>query len=127
MLSQVSASQLVLACAFMLTGVLHFVGSKFFVAIMPKMIPTNLHVPLVYISGVFEFLGGAGVLIPAVRSWAGIGLILLLIAVFPANIQMLLSALGSKRASSLYVAGLWARLPLQFVLIWWVWKATLSA
>jgi uncharacterized membrane protein len=77
---------------------------------------------LVYISGVAEILGGVGVLIPAVRPWAGLWLIALLIAVFPANIYM---AVGPKRAAlGVAPVWLWLRLPLQLVLIAWVWWAT---
>jgi uncharacterized membrane protein len=127
MLANLTWSQIVLAGAFIMTGILHFATPKFFVAIMPKMIPAHLHLLLVHVSGVFEFLGGVGVLLTPLRPWAGIGLLLLLVAVFPANIQMLLSARASSRASAGYLTALWARLPLQFVLMWWVWKATLSA
>ena len=122
----ISWSQLILGGAFILMGVLHFVVPKPFVSIMPRFLPRSLDLPLVYISGVFEFLGGAGVLLPAVRSWAGVGLLLLLLAVYPANIQMLISAYRTK-ASALALAALWGRLPLQFVMMWWVWKSTLTS
>jgi uncharacterized membrane protein len=49
------------------------------------------------------------------------GLIALLLAVFPANVQMLLDALA-RDASPAWIAGLVARLPLQPLLILWVWR-----
>jgi uncharacterized membrane protein len=74
---------------------------------------------LVAISGVAELLGAMGLLLPRTRRAAGWGLILLLIAVFPANIRMLQDARASN-ASAVWQAMLWARLPLQALLIWLV-------
>lgn len=68
------------------SGVSHFVRPEPFMAIVPPYLPAPR--ALVYISGAFEILGGVGLLIPALRRWAGIGLVALLIAVFPANIYM---------------------------------------
>lgn len=104
---------------FILAGVLHFVAPKFYMAIMPAYLPRPLL--LVYLSGVFEVLGGIGLLLPATRTPAGIGLILLLLAVLPANIEMLRLA-QNRDASTAFVAACWLRLPLQAVLIWWVWR-----
>jgi uncharacterized membrane protein len=55
------------------------------------------------------------------RRAAGIGLVLLLIAVFPANVEMLRQARAS-HAAGLWQAALWMRLPLQPLLIWWIWR-----
>jgi uncharacterized membrane protein len=76
---------------------------------------------LVWISGFFEILGGVGLLIPMLRRAAAAGLILLLMAVFPANIYM---AMRPDRFADLHlpVWTLWARLPLQALLIAWVWS-----
>ena len=62
---------LLLAAFFIFAGVNHFRNPDFYVAIMPPWLPAQLE--LVYLSGVFEVLGGVGVLIPATRSWAGWG------------------------------------------------------
>jgi uncharacterized membrane protein len=78
---------------------------------------------IVYISGLAEMAGGIGVLVPQVRTLAGRGLILLLIAVFPANVQMLVSA-RSAHAPFWAETLLWIRLPVQALLIAWVWRAT---
>lgn len=77
---------------------------------------------MVYISGVAEIAGAIGLAFPALRKIAGIGLIALLFAVFPANINMLQQA-RSEHASLLYQAVLWMRLPLQPLLIWLVWTS----
>jgi uncharacterized membrane protein len=93
---------------------MHFVRAPFFVSIVPPQLSHPL--ALVYISGLFEILGGIGLLIPQSRRFAGKGLILLLLAVFPANIYMFTKTLHAEGAS-LHTILLAVRLPLQFVLI----------
>ncbi len=83
---------------------------------MPDGLPRPLE--LVYLSGVFEVLGGLGLLIPRLRTAAGWGLIALLVAVFPANVHMLIHA---DRFPMFPYWLLWIRLPLQGLLIAWVW------
>ncbi len=100
---------------FVLAGVNHFISPNFYVRIMPQYLPA--HLALVYVSGFFEVLGGIGVLIPKLRRAAGWGLIALLIAVFPANIHMLIHAEQFPDISDWMLI---ARLPLQFVLIAWI-------
>jgi uncharacterized membrane protein len=112
--------------AFIGMGVLHFAVPKPFIATMPRVIPKRWWRPLVLISGACEILGGVGALLPATRPWAGAGLLLLLVAVFPANIQMLLNA-RRRGEKAVAIAALWIRLPLQAALLWWVWAATLAA
>jgi len=75
---------------------------------------------LIYISGVAEILGGAGVLIPWARRFAGWGLIALLVAVFPANIY---ATQRGMHGGALMQALLVIRLPFQAVLIAWVYKS----
>ena len=109
-----------IALVFVGAGVLHFVRPGPFVRIVPPFLPFPL--ALVYLSGVAEILGGIGVLVPSLRAWAGLGLVALLVAVFPANLYM---ALAPERAGfGIAPLWLWLRLPLQFVLIAWVWWAT---
>jgi uncharacterized membrane protein len=104
------------AVFFVVAGSLHFLRPGPYVKIVPPFIPWALG--MVYISGVAEIAGGVGILLPAVRRAAGWGLVALLIAVFPANIYMALDRVQAT-ANPLPVWVLWARLPLQFVLIWW--------
>ena len=75
-----------LATFFIYFGVDHFINPDFYLSIMPPSFP--LHEEAVYISGFFEIVGGVGVLIPRFRKIAGWGLVVLLIAVYPANIYM---------------------------------------
>ncbi len=116
--ARVTISLILIAAMFMGSGILHIVKPALYVSIMPPWLPSPLM--LVLISGVFEMLGAAGVLIPFTREAAGWGLIALLIAVFPANIQMLLA---NTNPSRLWQAGLVARLPLQAALIYWVYRS----
>lgn len=117
-----SGALILVALIFIAAGVTHFTNPDFFVAIVPPYLPAPL--TLVYISGLFEILGGLGVLYPPTRRWAGIGLILLLIAVFPANVYM---ALNPELFTELSPAiGLYIRLPLQLLLGWFVWVAAIS-
>jgi uncharacterized membrane protein len=73
---------------------------------------------LVAISGVAELAGGIGLLIPATRNAAAIGLIALLIAVWPANIYMAIDAAHFTAVAPAWV--IWLRVPFQLLLIWWV-------
>lgn len=116
-------ARLLLAGIFVFAGVMHFVIPASYVGIMPPWLPW--HRGLVYLSGVLEIAGGVGLLIPRTRRAAGTGLVLLLIAVWPANLQMVLDARAAGEPAW-YQALLWLRLPLQLVLIWWVWRASRS-
>ena len=109
---------------FMVAGLLHFIKPAFYIKIMPEYIPW--HKTMVYLSGVAEIAGGVGMLLPAVKYEAAIGLILLLIAVFPANIDMAVKAVQKRGWFSLYSFLLIVRLPLQFLLMYWVYWAGIS-
>ena len=108
-----------IAAIFVFAGVGHFTDTDFFVSIMPPYLPW--HLQLVYVSGVFEILGGLGVLPTATRPAAGLGRIALLVAVFPANIHM---ALHPEQFEEMSRTALYIRLPIQFVVMAWVWWAT---
>lgn len=103
---------------FIFTGISHFVAPDTFMKLMPPPIPEPLL--MIYISGFFEILGGIGLIVSKTKRLAGYGLILLLMAVFPANVYVAREnvQLGGFMNYSFYQ---WFRLPLQFVLIWWVW------
>ena len=114
-------ARFLLGLFFIYAGVNHFLMPELYLQMMPPVFPAPL--ALIYISGVFEIMGGMGLFPARTRSFSGWGLILLLLAVFPANIYML--------TEEIYLEGmpkeewlLWIRLPLQGVLIAWVWWAT---
>ncbi len=121
LLTHKRVSRLLLAILFVTAGVLHFVFMANYVETIPPWLPAPG--ALVVISGICEIAGGLGVLWHATRRWAGYGLIALCLAVLPANVQMLLDA-QSSGASAAWQALLWIRLPLQLVLIAWIWSAT---
>jgi uncharacterized membrane protein len=113
--------RVVLALAIITVGITHFTHTDQFVRIVPSQLPNPL--ALVYISGVFEILGGIGLLVPIVSVAAAWGLIALFIAVFPANINQAINSIaidGIPHNPTLY----WLRLPFQAVLIAWAWWYT---
>ena len=118
-----SFSRVLLGLIFVVAGALHFRAPAAYEKIMPPYLP--LHRELVYLSGALEIAGGMGLFAQRSRRIAGIGLILLLVAVWPANVQMLLDARAAEKPVW-WVALLWARLPLQLVLIAWVWRVSRS-
>lgn len=71
--------------AYVWVGIKHFTNPDFFLAIVPPYL--KLPLALVYVSGAFEIILGLGLLTPF-RKWAALGLILLLVAVFPANLYL---------------------------------------
>jgi len=100
---------------------MHFIIPASYVGIMPPWLPW--HRALVYLSGALEIAGGAGLLIGRTRRAAGLGLVLLLVAVWPANLQMVLNARAADRPLW-HETLLWLRLPLQLILIVWAWRAS---
>ncbi len=111
--------KVILALFFVLSGLNHFINAGFYLKIMPPYLPW--HLPLVYLSGVFEIAFGALLLIPKYGRAAAWGLIALLIAVFPANIHM---AMHPELYTEFGAAALWGRLPLQALLIAWAYWYT---
>jgi len=100
----------------------HFITPAFYVSIMPAYLPW--HLALVYVSGIAEIALGVLVLFRASSRLAGWGLIALLVAVFPANVHMAMHP--DLYAWSRPVA-LWVRLPVQGLLIAWVYWYTRPA
>jgi uncharacterized membrane protein len=112
--------RILLGALYVGAGVLHFVATSAYERIMPPYLPD--HRGLVLLSGAFEIAGGVGVLIPQTRRFAAWGLIALLIAVMPANVQMALDHGTKWRSIPEWM--LWSRLPIQLPLIWWAWLYT---
>lgn len=103
---------------FLLGGIAHFTAADFFIRAMPEYL--GYHWELVVISGCFELLGSAGLLLSRTRLWAGYGLMALCAAVFPANINM---ALHAEQYATLPAWALYLRLPLQFLMMGFIWWA----
>ena len=108
-----------LAVLFGVLGTLHFLKPLPFEQIVPRALPRKKE--LVYASGVAELACAVGLLHPRTRRVAGLASAGLLVAIFPANVQMAadLQRKGSRPAQAIA----WARLPLQLPLIRWALKA----
>jgi uncharacterized membrane protein len=104
-----------------LAGLNHFLDPAPYLGMMPPVLPAPL--TLVYVSGVAEMLCGLGLILPATRRLAAWGMIALFVAVFPANLNMAINHLPLG-TTSVPAWALWARLPLQVVLIAWAWWYT---
>jgi uncharacterized membrane protein len=115
-MARISWSRGLLALLFVGAGLLHFLQPAPYLRIMPPALPAPRL--LVLLSGAAEVAGGLGLLWPATRRWAAWGLVALLLAVFPANIYML----QVREQLHLPAWALWARLPMQPLLMWWVWR-----
>lgn len=96
-------------------GCLHFAEPGPFVRIVPEILPAPLF--LVYLSGACEVAGGLGLFFRRSRPIALLGLIALYLAVFPANLNMALNEIQLVPDGTLPVWAMWARLPLQLLLI----------
>jgi uncharacterized membrane protein len=112
----------VMAAFYVVAGANHFANPDFYLPMMPPYLPA--HLGLVYLSGLAELLLGVAVLVPRLRGLAAWGVILLLIAVFPANIHIALYNVPLGGAAVGAGVWNWVRLPMQAVLIWWAWWYT---
>jgi uncharacterized membrane protein len=109
--------KIVFALIFIAAGVGHFLNPGLFIKIMPASIPYKPE--LVYISGILEIILGTMMLFPQTSVIATWGLMALLVAVFPANVNLALNpGLTPGFPGWLH----WLRLPLQPVLIWWAYQ-----
>ena len=104
---------------FISAGIDHFINKEFYLSIMPPAFP--LHLEAVYISGFFEILGGIGLLFARLRKIAALGLLALLISVYPANIYM---ALTPEAFPDIPLFALYFRLALQFLFFYWAYSIT---
>ena len=105
-------SIIIMGLFYVLVGTSHFTKPYWYLQIVPPYLPYKLE--LVYISGFLEILLGVMLFIPTTRFYAGWGLIILLIAVYPANIY-LAQTNGVAMNTTPFIA--WGRLPFQFVFI----------
>lgn len=108
-----------MAIFYVVAGINHFLATDLYLQIMPPYLP--FHLELVYLSGVIEIALGLLILIKSIRKWAAWGIILLLIAIFPANIYHLTSG-GAGFDTPIWV--LWVRLPFQLLFILWAYWYT---
>ena len=106
----------VVAVAFLTSGVIHLVRPQTFIGIVPHPLPHKRDI--VYASGVVELTCALGLLRRA--RWAPVASAALLLAVWPANLQVALDAQGGD--NTIYQLVAWARMPVQVPLIWAAWQ-----
>jgi uncharacterized membrane protein len=104
---------------YIVLGINHFWHSAAYVGIMPTHY-SDPHL-LVLISGAAEILGGLGLLLERTRRWSAWGLMLMLVVYFDVHIFMIAHA---ARFLTIPIALLYARIPIQFGLIFWAWSCT---
>ena len=109
-------SILIMSIFYINVGMKHFIDPYWFLHIIPPLLaPIGLE--LVYISGYYEIAFGAMLLVPMFRKIAGYGLILLLIAVYPANLYLAFYEEPQKLIGISAFAASWIRLPIQFIFL----------
>jgi uncharacterized membrane protein len=113
-------SRRLLGAFFIAAGVNHFVMPRAYREIVPPRLADRA-ASVVAISAAAEIAGGVGVLVGRTRRASGVGLIALLAAIFPANLHM---AREPQRFAAIPRWALYARLPLQPLMMWWAWRAT---
>jgi uncharacterized membrane protein len=111
--------RVLMSVLYIASGAGHFIVTRAYMRITPDYLPA--HRELVLISGVAEMAGGIGLLLPATRRIAAWGIILLLIAVFPANLWM---AQHPELFPNVPQWISWLRLPLQLPLLSWAYQYT---
>lgn len=126
-LPPVTASQRALAAFFTFAGVMHFVIPRRYEAIVPDHVPIGPERAVQW-SGYAEIAGGLAIVPEATRGLARWWLLALLVAVVPANVHMAVNpeAIRGLDLDRVPRWALWARLPLQPLMAWWVWRATAS-
>ena len=111
------ASILAMSFFYIRIGIQHFTNpvDPFLYIIPPAL--KSIGLELVYISGYFEIVLGVLLLIPKTRKIAAFGLILLLIAVYPANLYLAFYELPQKLTGYDPFTVSWVRLPMQFIFL----------
>lgn len=109
---------LALGVFFTFAGIMHFANPGFFDAIVPPWLPFSERF-WTYASGVAELIVGPMLLVRRTRRAGALAAVVLLIAVYPANLYMVWDW-RDRSASEQFVS--WARLPFQFLFIWLAWS-----
>ena len=121
--SVAKAGRAALAVMFVFTGSTHFTPMKHdYLAMLPPSLPQSLG--FIYLTGILEIAGALGILLPATRRLAGTGLVLLLLAMFPANVAAALNEVPFRGEPPM---SLWLRTPIQLVFVLSVWWSAIRA
>jgi uncharacterized membrane protein len=117
-MSQRTAGCIGVTLVFCFTGIGHFVLTEPMARMLPPWVPAR--VPLVYATGIIEFLGAVAILVPRLRRLVGWSLITMLVLFLPVNIYAALNRvdMGGHEWGPIYLL---IRVPLQAFLIGWIW------
>ncbi len=112
-----------LSLFFAFTGLGHFVRTEEMAAMLPPSVPYRAG--LIYLTGVFELMGAAGVWAPRLRRLTGLCLIVMLVAVLPANVYSAINRVefGGHGGGPAYLL---VRVPFQLLVAWWVYFAAVG-
>ncbi len=112
-----------LALVFLFTASAHFTDVRHdLLAMVPDPFPRSMW--LIYLTGVLEIAGAIGLLVPRLRRVAGICLVILLLAMFPANVNAALNGIPLRGEPP---TPLWLRLPMQVLYIGALWWSSIRA
>ena len=113
-----------LSLFFAFTALGHFVRTEAMAEMLPPSVPYR--VGLIYLTGVFELLGAAGVWVPRLRKRTGVCLIVMLLGVLPANVYAAFNRVdfGGHEAGPAYLL---VRGPFQLLVAWWVYFAAVRS
>ena len=110
---------IVMSFFYALIGLKHIFDPKYFLPMMPPFIPFKKF--MIYITGLLEIVFGVGLLIEETRFYAGVGIVILLLLVFPANIYIAINDEARKKlkVTKLFaVLRLFLQLPLIYLAYW---------
>ncbi|MEG3587191.1 MAG: hypothetical protein VX353_07870 [Actinomycetota bacterium] len=121
-----------IGAAFLWVGIYHFLNQGFFEAIVPTWFPYPTFANLA--SGGAEIILGLGLITKRYRHYSAWALLLLLVIVYPANIDMFINDVDTQKNAAGIVERVvdadgvrlrnFIRLPFQFVFAWLVWRHT---
>ena len=121
--SWMTSVRLALVCMFVFTGATHFSSMKYdYAAMVPELLPKDLWI--IYLTGLLEIAGAAGLLVPRLRQTAAVCLVLLLLALFPANVNAALEGIPFRGEPP---TSLWFRAPVQLLFVAAVWWSSIRA
>ena len=106
----------IMSILYVYVGINHFIDTKSFLIIIPPYLQT-IGLEIIYLSGIFEIILGILLIIPKYRKIASYGIILLLIAVYPANIYLAFNEEPQNLMGISSFMASWVRLPLQFIFL----------
>jgi len=101
----------------------HFLQTAVMAEMLPPFVPFRIE--MIYVTGVLELLGAVGIWLPRLDRLAGLGLMLMLAGLLPANIYAAFNYVpfGGHELGPAYLL---VRVPFQVFLVWWTYKATVA-